>query len=56
MRIKRWLINENTEKSVFYLPYAQALLDSLGLQEIVLAIDGSVVGRECITLMGQRDL
>lgn len=47
-RIKRWLINENTEKSVFYLPYAQALPDSLGLQEIVLAIDGSVVGHECI--------
>lgn len=50
-RIKRWLINENTEKSVFYLPYAQALLDSLGLCEIVLAMDGSVVGHGCITLM-----
>ena len=50
-RIKRWLTNENTEKAVFYLPYAQALLDSLGLCEIVLAMDGSVVGRECVTLM-----
>lgn len=50
-RIKRWLINENIEKDLFYLPYAKALLDSLGLQEIVLAMDGSVIGRGCITLM-----
>lgn len=49
-RIKRWIINDKIEGDTFYLPYAQALLLSLGLQEIVLAMDGSVVGRGCITL------
>ena len=33
------------------MPYAQALLLSLGLEEIALAMDGSTVGRGCIMLM-----
>lgn len=50
-RIKRWIINDRIEGDMYFLPYAQALLLSLGLQEIVLAMDGSVVGRGCIMLM-----
>jgi len=33
------------------LPFAEALLTKLGLQEIVLVMDGSIVGRGCIMLM-----
>lgn len=50
-RIKRWVMNENIEKEIYFLPYARMLLFSLGLQEMVLAMDGSVVGRGCVTLM-----
>ena len=50
-RIKRWLINKNVTGEVLFLPFAQALLMSLATTEIVLAMDGSTVGRGCITLM-----
>jgi hypothetical protein len=50
-RIKRFIDNDSIEQAVFFLPYAQALLFSLGLTEIVLVIDGSIVGRGCVTLM-----
>ena len=50
-RIKRWIINEKIDVEQYFMPYAQALLAKLGLEEIVLAMDGSIVGRGCITLM-----
>ncbi|QTA84175.1 transposase [Desulfonema magnum] len=50
-RIKRWISNDSIESETFFLPFAQALLISLGLSEIVLAMDGSTVGRGCVTLM-----
>lgn len=50
-RMKRWLSNDNIVWETFFLPFAQALLFALGLSEIVLAMDGSAVGRGCVTLM-----
>ena len=50
-RIKRWLMNENITHELIFLPFAAALLTMLGLKEIVLAMDGSTVGRGCMTLI-----
>lgn len=50
-RIKRWIDNDRIEWDVYFLPFAQALLLNMGLPEIVLAIDGSAVGRGCAALM-----
>ncbi|QTA89965.1 transposase [Desulfonema magnum] len=49
--IQQILINEEAEREIFFLPFAQALLLTLGLAEVVLATDGSTVGRGCVTLM-----
>ncbi|BBO86158.1 transposase [Desulfosarcina ovata subsp. sediminis] len=50
-RIKRLLINEKVTEQTYFLPFIQNVLAHLGLEEIVLAIDGSLVGRGCICLM-----
>ncbi len=50
-RFSRWVNNEKIERELYFLPFAEALLQSLALQTLVLAIDGSVVGRDCIALM-----
>ncbi len=50
-RFIRFLKNEHVDMETFFMPYATALLVGLGLEELVLAIDGSVVGRGCVTLM-----
>jgi hypothetical protein len=50
-RIKRQIKNDRFEWETYFLPFAQMLLLSLGLEEIVLAMDGSTVGRGCMTLM-----
>jgi len=51
MRLKRLIINEKITEEVYFNPFIQSILHRLGLQEIVLAIDGSLVGRGCICLM-----
>ena len=50
-RIKRLIINERVDGEQYFMPYAEALLAKLGFEEIVLAMDGSIIGRGCITLM-----
>lgn len=50
-RIKRLIINSRVDGEQYFMPYAEALLAKLGLDEIVLAMDGSIIGRGCITLM-----
>ena len=50
-RISRWIDNENVTWAQFFLPYAEALLLSLGLKEIVLAADVSEIGRRCRILI-----
>lgn len=50
-RFERWLRNEAVASETFFLPFAKALLMSLSHAPLVLAIDGSIVGRGCMTLM-----
>ena len=47
----RWLKNERIEAEIYFLPFAKALLASLAYGPLVLAMDGSGVGRGCVTLM-----
>ncbi len=51
-RYSRWVDNPRISDQVYFLPYAQMLLTCLALETLVLVIDGSVVGRGCIALMG----
>ena len=51
-RFSRWLENERIDGELFFLPYAQALLEALSEQTLLVVMDGSTVGRGCITLMG----
>jgi len=50
-RIKRLIINEKVCEETYFIPFIQTLLTTLGLEEMILAIDGSLVGRGCICLM-----
>jgi len=50
-RFSRWINNEKIDLSLYFLPFAQALLEGLAEQALVLVMDGSTVGRGCITLM-----
>ena len=50
-RSKRLIINEKITEQTYFLPFIQSVLINLGLEEMILAIDGSLVGRGCICLM-----
>ena len=50
-RFTRWIGNDTITTEVYFLPYADVLLDHLALSTLVLAIDGSVAGRGCVALM-----
>ena len=50
-RFRRWLKHDAHTLDGWYLPVAKALLENLAHQPLLLAIDGSVVGRGCIALM-----
>ena len=50
-RFKRLIINEKVDEQTYFLPFIQRALANLALEEMVLAIDGSLVGRGCICLM-----
>jgi hypothetical protein len=50
-RFKRLIINEKITEQTYFLPFIQSVLINLGLEEMILAIDGSLVGRGCICLM-----
>jgi hypothetical protein len=50
-RLTRWLRNERIDAEVYFLPFARELLIGLAERTLVLAIDGSEVGRGCMTLM-----
>jgi len=50
-RFARWVQNERIDADVYFLPFAQELLLGLAERTLVLAIDGSEVGRGCMTLM-----
>ena len=50
-RFKRLIINEKVTEETYFLPFIQSVLNKLGLEEMILAVDGSLVGRGCICLM-----
>jgi len=51
IRFRRWLKHDTHTLDAWFLPVAKALLETLAHQPLLLAIDGSVVGRGCIALM-----
>jgi len=50
-RFARWLDNERIVEEMYFLPYADILLQAFALQTLVLVMDGSVAGRGCNALM-----
>jgi hypothetical protein len=50
-RFARWLQNERIEGQVYFMPFAEVLIAGLAHRTLALAIDGSEVGRGCMTLM-----
>src|SRR5215211_2055666 len=50
-RLCRWVENDQITYETYFLPFAQAVLASLAKQPLVLIMDGSAVGRGCVTLM-----
>ena len=50
-RLSRWLGNEEIKEEIYFLPYAEILLQCLSLETLVLVMDGSGVGRGCCALM-----
>lgn len=50
-QFQRWLTNERVTSESFFLPFAQALLEALAHQPLVLMMDGSSAGRGCLVLM-----
>ncbi len=50
-KLKRWLINEHVDAETYFLPFLRLVLASIAHQTLVLVIDGSAVGRGCVTLM-----
>ncbi len=51
MRFHRWRKHDTQTFDAWFLPIATALLANLSDQPLLLAIDGSVVGRGCLALM-----
>src|SRR5215468_10212398 len=50
-RFARWVDNAHILEEVYFLLYAEVLLQHLALQTLVLVMDGSVAGRGCNALM-----
>lgn len=50
-RMHRFVKNGQIDVQAYYMPFATALIAALGHQRLVLAMDGSQVGRGCMTLM-----
>lgn len=51
MRMRRWVKHADIDVEVTYMPFAQQILASLADSPLVLAMDGSQVGRGCMLLM-----
>ena len=50
-RLSRWYQNKQVSYETHMLPFIEDLLAHLSSQTLVVAIDGSEVGRNCVTLM-----
>ena len=51
MRMRRWVKHAEIDVEVIYMPFAQQILAALAAQLLVLAMDGSQVGRGCMVLI-----
>ena len=51
MRFRRWVKHDKIEVEVTYMPFARQILEALANSPLVLAMDGSTVGRGCMVLM-----
>ena len=49
-RLERFLANDAIDTTTYYLPYVQLLLHNLPPGPLVLVIDGSEAGRDCVLL------
>ena len=50
-RFTRWLQNERIAPETYFLPYVQAFVSGLPAGPLVLVMDTSAAGRNCLTLM-----
>jgi hypothetical protein len=50
-RMRRWVKNGRVEIEVYFVPFAEELLAGLAQNTLLLAMDGSSVGRGCMVLM-----
>jgi hypothetical protein len=53
-QFQRFLDNEKVTQQTFWLPFAQPLLQALsrnGQRELIVCLDGSAMGRECVALV-----
>ena len=50
-RMRRFVKNERVDEKVLYLPFAEMILQQLAQHTLYIAIDGSTVGRGCMTVM-----
>lgn len=51
-KLSRWVNNERIDFEIYFLPYAEVLLAHLAAHgTLLLAMDGSEVGRKCLALM-----
>lgn len=51
MRMRRWVKHARIDVEVTYLPFAREIVQNLAHMPLVLAMDGSQVGRGCMVLM-----
>lgn len=49
-KMERWLCNKRIDAATYYQPYLPALLERLPATPLVLVIDGSEIGRDCVLL------
>lgn len=50
-RMRRFVKNKRVDETVFYMPFAEMILQQLAAHTLYIAIDGSTVGRGCMTMM-----
>jgi len=51
MRMRRWVKQEDLDQECIYLPFAQQILRALAHLPLVVVMDASQVGRNCMVLM-----
>jgi hypothetical protein len=51
MRMRRWVKQEHLDEAWIYLPFAQQILHALAHLPLVVVMDASQVGRNCMVLM-----